>query len=48
MKKFKLFSVPQGIDNNINIFFEEPNDKLAVFGLWCVEINVFSGTIRQN
>lgn len=46
--QFKIFAVPQATDSTINIFFEENHKKSKTFGLWCIEVNLFSENIKQN
>lgn len=40
--------MPQAIDNTINVFFEEKNEKTEIFGLWCIEVNISNVNIKQN
>jgi hypothetical protein len=47
-RHFSLLAVPESIDQTVNIFFEEKNEKSKTFGLWCVEMNLLTESIRLN
>ena len=44
----KLLTIPPGIDNIINVFFEEMNESKQSFVLWCLEIAFDGERIRPQ